>query len=65
MDFIPEMVSDDFSSFTGLNENAQGLYLKIGTGKGYPLHHPKFKADPGIIEGTASFIADILYKTLS
>lgn len=65
VNFIPEMVSDDFSSFTELNEKAKGLYLKIGTGKGYPLHHPKFKVDPEAIDGAVSFISNILYKTLS
>lgn len=63
VDFVPEMISDDFS-FYAQQANAQGLYLKIGTGIGYPLHHPKFKVDPEAIDGAAALISSILRRTL-
>lgn len=54
---LPAMVSDDFSVFA---EKAKGIYLKIGTGIGHPLHHPMFCADPAAILPTARFLADLL-----
>lgn len=65
VDFIPQMISDDFSSFTENNPNSQGLYLKIGTGIGYPLHHPKFEVDLKAIDPAAEFISTLLRKALS
>lgn len=65
IDFVPEMISDDFSFYTENNPNAQGLYLKIGTGVGYPLHHPKFKIDLEAIGPGAELISRILKNALS
>lgn len=65
VNYVPEMVSDDFSSFAAHNPGARGLYLKIGTGIGYPLHHPKFKVDPDAIAPAAELLSAILAKTLS
>lgn len=65
IDFVPEMISDDFSFYTEHTPGSQGLYLKIGTGIGYPLHHPKFKIDPEAINPTADFISILLRKALS
>lgn len=65
VDFIPEMISDDFSSFTEKTQNAQGLYLKIGTGIGFPLHHPKFEVDLKAIDHTVEFVSTLLRKALT
>lgn len=65
VDFVPEMISDDFSFFTEQNTNSHGLYLKIGTGEGFPLHHPKFKIDLKSIDHAVELISSILLKTLS
>lgn len=65
VNFIPEMISDDFSFYTEHTPDAQGLYLKIGTGIGYPLHHPKFRVDPNVIAPTAEFISKLLLNSLS
>lgn len=65
VDFIPEMISDDFSSFTEKNPASQGLYLKIGTGIGFPLHHPKFEVDLKAIDCTVEFICALLQNALS
>lgn len=64
VNLIPEMISDDFSFYTEHTSGAQGLYLKIGTGIGYPLHHPKFKVGPNVIVPTAGFISKLLLKSL-
>ena len=65
LDFVPEMISDDFSLFAEQNTGSQGLYQKIGTGTGYPLHHPQFKVDMKAIDSTADLLSRILLNTLS
>lgn len=60
VDFTPTMIGDDFSAFTEQFPKSKGLYLKIGTGKGFPLHHPKFAVDPQSIDGTVDFICNLL-----
>ena len=65
VDFVPEMISDDFSFYVEHTPGSQGLYLKIGTGIGFPLHHPKFKVDPDVIDPAAEYISILLRKTLS
>lgn len=65
VDFVPEMISDDFSFFTEQTVNSRGLYLKIGTGIGFPLHHPKFQIDLAAITPAVELISRILWKTLT
>lgn len=65
VDFVPEMIGDDFSRFTEKNSEALGLYLKVGTGIGFPLHHPKFLVDLQAIDPAVELIVRILRKTLS
>ena len=65
VDFTPEMISDDFSSFPAHNPGSRGLYLKIGTGIGHPLHHPKFEVDPRAISPAAELLCGILINALS
>lgn len=60
---IPEMISDDFSLLTKEN-NAKGLYIRIGSGIGYSLHHPQFSVNPSAIEPTAEFLTELIKLTL-
>lgn len=56
------MISDDFSCYLEENEKAAGIYLKIGTGEGYPLHNSRFTVDISSIEIAAGLLTDILLE---
>lgn len=48
------MTGEDFSLFL---EGRPGAFIRVGTGGGYPLHHPKFTADPEAIYPAAQYFA--------
>jgi len=52
---------EDFSLF--LTERP-GAFLRIGTGGNFPIHHPRFTADPKALEPTAEFFADLAIESL-
>lgn len=58
----PAMIGDDFSSYLSLSPTTKGLYVKVGTGEGFPLHHPAFQVDATAIENTAIFLATLIIK---
>lgn len=58
------MISDDFSCYLEASEKASGMYLKIGTGEGYPLHNSKFSVEITAIEITAQLLTDILLEAV-
>lgn len=62
---LPAMLGDDFSRYTEKIKKAKGLYIKVGTGFGPPLHSPLFTVDPAAIRPAAEFYAKFLGTRLS
>ncbi|MGN0341791.1 MAG: amidohydrolase [Roseburia sp.] len=58
---LPEvsMVGEDFAFY---QEKRRGLMVWIGVGGGYPLHSPRFCADPSAIDVAASFFEQLLVQ---
>lgn len=50
---------DDFSFY---EEKIPGCYVKIGTGVGFPIHHPKFAVNPEVLLPAARFLAELVIK---
>ena len=47
---------EDFS----LNlDKAPGIFIRVGTGGGYPGHHPKFSVNPAAIAPAADYFAQL------
>ena len=55
------MGGEDFSCYL---ENRPGLFVRVGTGGGWPGHHPKFNVDPAALEPAARFFATLAHKCL-
>ena len=53
------MTGDDFGYYS-LVYSVPGVYLKIGTGKGRPLHHPAFCVDTEAIRPAADYLAELM-----
>ena len=50
------MGGEDFSEYLAY---APGAFIRIGTGGGFPNHHPRFTADPAALPGAARFFAEL------
>jgi amidohydrolase len=50
----PELIGEDFSDY---QKHIPGVFVNIGTGTPYPLHHPKFTVDDNILLKTAHYFA--------
>ena len=48
---------DDFAFY---EEKMPGCYVKLGTGIGYPIHHPAFKVEPEMLLPAAEFLSGLL-----
>ena len=55
------MGGEDFANYL---EGRPGLFVRVGTGGGYPGHHPKFTVDPAALEPAAQFFATLARKCL-
>ena len=55
------MGGEDFACYL---EGRPGLFVRVGTGGGYPGHHPKFTVDPAALEPAARFFAMLARKCL-
>ncbi len=55
------MGGEDFSCYL---EKAPGLFVRVGTGGGYPGHHPKFTVDPAALEPAARYFAALAQACL-
>ena len=56
------MDGEDFSEFT---KRCPGVFVRVGTGGGYPIHHPRFTADPRALWPAANFFAKLAEERLS
>lgn len=55
------MGGEDFSCYL---EGKEGIFIRIGTGGGYPGHHPKFKVDTGAIYPAVRYIEGLALRCL-
>ena len=53
------MGGEDFSDFLKI---CPGVFIRVGTGGGYPGHHPKFNADPAALWPAARYFAMLARK---
>ena len=44
---------------------APGIFIRVGTGGGYPGHHPKFTVDPAALEPAARYFAALAQACLA
>ena len=49
-------LAEDFSEYLKI---APGVFIRVGTGGGYPNHHPRFTADPKALWPAAQFFAEL------
>lgn len=62
----PAMLSDDFSFFLRQeNRSVKGIYLRVGTGGTYPLHHPCFTVQKEALDKIPEFLAELLQRYLA
>lgn len=52
---------EDFAFY---QEEIKGVYFRIGTGKSWPGHNPKFAVDPAALEPAADYMAKLAEKAL-
>ncbi len=66
METVPEessMGGDDFAYYEDVDtmkREVPGCYVKIGTGAGYPIHHPAFQVDTSVILKTAQYLTELI-----
>lgn len=53
---------EDFAFYL---EKIKGTFIKIGTGKTYPNHHPKFKVDPKALSQAATYFTQLAVEALN
>lgn len=60
---IPEATlgGEDFAFYL---EKIRGIFIKIGTGKTYPNHHPKFKVNPVALSLAAKYLSQLAKQAL-
>ena len=56
------MGGENFSEYL---QRCPGAFLRIGTGGGYPNHHPRFTADPAALWPAAQFVAELALARLT
>lgn len=56
------MGGEDFSCYL---QKAPGIFIRVGTGGGYPGHHPKFTVDPAALEPAARYFAALAQACLA
>ncbi len=55
------MIGEDFAMYL---QHRPGCFIRVGTGGEYPLHHPRFRADPAALLPTAGFLAALMEARL-
>lgn len=53
------MGGEDFSEYL---KNCPGAFIRVGTGGGYPNHHPRFTADPAALWPAARYFAELAFQ---
>ena len=52
---------EDFAFY---QEKIKGMFILVGTGESYPLHHPEFQVDPAALLATSNLLARIGKESL-
>lgn len=66
---VPEessMGGDDFAYYEDedtMGRRIPGCYVKIGIGKGHPIHHPSFRVEERVILPASRYLAEVLQST--
>ena len=56
----PQMIGDDFGDYCPPESGRKGIYVRTGSGKRAPLHHPQFRVDLSAIEPVSRFLTVLL-----
>jgi len=54
------MIGDDFGDYAPLGSSKKSLYIRIGGGVGYTYHHPRFYADPAMLQTIPQYMAELM-----
>lgn len=57
----PSLGGEDFAFY---QQTHKGVFMQIGTGLSYPLHHPKFAVDPLALNISVPFCASLMEQAL-
>ena len=61
---VPQRNSTGGEDFAFYLEKIQGCFINVGTGVGYPNHHPKFYADEAALTPAAEYLEKLLVEAL-
>lgn len=61
---VPQRNSTGGEDFAFYLEKIPGCFINVGTGVGYPNHHPKFYADEAALTPAAEYLAKLLVEAL-
>lgn len=61
---VPQRNSTGGEDFAFYLEKIPGCFINVGTGAGYPNHHPKFYADEAALTPAAEYLAKLLVEAL-
>ena len=63
-EFVPQRNSTGGEDFAFYLEKIPGCFINVGTGVGYPNHHPKFYADEAALTPAAEYLEKLLVEAL-
>ena len=61
---VPQRNSTGGEDFAFYLEKIPGCFINVGTGVGYPNHHPKFYADEAALTPAAEYLEELLVEAL-
>lgn len=61
---VPQRNSTGGEDFAFYLEKIPGCFINVGTGVGYPNHHPKFYADEAVLTPAAEYLEKLLVEAL-
>ena len=61
---VPQRYSTGGEDFAFYLEKIPGCFINVGTGVGYPNHHPKFYADEAALTPAAEYLEKLLVEAL-
>ena len=61
---VPQRNSTGGEDFAFYLEKIPGCFINVGTGGGYPNHHPKFYADEAALTPAAEYLEKLLVEAL-
>ncbi len=54
------LIGDDFGDYAPYGSAKKGMYIRIGSGKGYTYHHSGFKVDPAVLDKGAFYMSKLI-----